>query len=212
MRAAGIPRCKSSGVPHSSWYTSFRYLKKYNETGAFHLRENDFCFGPRKFGGNAQSITRQRFCHHTSFLCDFDDAAMMRYLKLPGLLLWTILSSRNCRINLFTRCNFMFTNAEKAPSYRGGRSHLEFLCKLKDAFAHHHLPPHTSSVSNTPSALSGNHASAPPVDRAQYAADELCASLRRTLDEEFEVWHRPHFHTALLNTATVFLSIIAVDD
>jgi hypothetical protein len=79
-------------------------------------------------------------------------------------------------------------NAEKAPSYRGGRSHLEFLCKLKDAFAHHHHPPHSPIVSNTPSSsFSTSQSSSAPIDYAQYAADELCASLRRTLDEEFEV-------------------------
>ena len=53
--------------------------------GAFALQENDYCFGAKKFGGNAQSITRQRFCHHTSFLWDFDEARMMRYLKMPGM-------------------------------------------------------------------------------------------------------------------------------
>jgi lipoate-protein ligase A len=149
--------------------------------GAFHLRENDFCFGPRKFGGNAQSITRQRFCHHTSFLCDFDDAAMMRYLKLPGLCDSTLVPLQIAfSLSGFYRLHFPSCqiNAEKAPSYRGGRSHLEFLCKLKDAFAHHHSQP----PSGTPSALAAS------VDRAQYAADELCTSLRRTLDEEFEVW------------------------
>ncbi len=45
----------------------------------------DYCFGARKFGGNAQSITRQRFCHHTSFLWTVDADALSRYLKMPGI-------------------------------------------------------------------------------------------------------------------------------
>ena len=41
-------------------------LKKYFPfTGdhEFSLRENDYCFGPLKFGGNAQSIIRDRWVH-----------------------------------------------------------------------------------------------------------------------------------------------------
>lgn len=40
-------------------------------------------FGSRKFGGNAQSITKDRWIHHTSFLWDYD-AGNMAYLKLPN--------------------------------------------------------------------------------------------------------------------------------
>lgn len=36
----------------------------------------DYCFGERKFGGNAQAITRGRWLHHTTFLWDFDDCNM----------------------------------------------------------------------------------------------------------------------------------------
>ena len=36
----------------------------------------DYIFGDRKFGGNAQAITRQRWLHHTSFLWDFRDDRM----------------------------------------------------------------------------------------------------------------------------------------
>ncbi|KAL6978800.1 hypothetical protein U1Q18_020467 [Sarracenia purpurea var. burkii] len=42
----------------------------------------DYVFGNRKFGGNAQSITRKRWIHHTSFLWDFE-GKNMGYLKLP---------------------------------------------------------------------------------------------------------------------------------
>jgi len=40
-------------------------------------------FGDRKFGGNAQSITKNRWVHHTSFLWDYD-VKNMSYLKLPA--------------------------------------------------------------------------------------------------------------------------------
>lgn len=69
----------------------------------FSLRENDYVFGERKFGGNAQYIRKDRWLHHTSFLWDFD-IEKMHYLKLP----------------------------EKRPKYRQDRSHDAFLCRLKD--------------------------------------------------------------------------------
>lgn len=43
----------------------------------------DYVFGDRKFGGNAQSITKNRWVHHTSFLWDYE-AKNMSYLKLPA--------------------------------------------------------------------------------------------------------------------------------
>ena len=36
-----------------------------------------------KVGGNAQSISKTRFVHHTSFLWDFDVATMKKYLAVP---------------------------------------------------------------------------------------------------------------------------------
>jgi len=67
----------------------------------FSLRENDYVIGDLKVGGNAQSITRGRFVHHTSFLWDFD-AENMKYLLMPS----------------------------KRPEYRGDRSHDDFLTRL----------------------------------------------------------------------------------
>ena len=69
----------------------------------FHLKENDYCIGPLKCGGNAQYIKKDRWLHHTSFLWDYSEENM-NYLLLP----------------------------EKRPRYRDNRSHKEFLCKLKD--------------------------------------------------------------------------------
>lgn len=43
----------------------------------------DYVFGDRKFGGNAQSIIKHRWIHHTSFLWDYDNKNMS-YLKLPA--------------------------------------------------------------------------------------------------------------------------------
>lgn len=69
----------------------------------FRLEENDYVLGHRKFGGNAQSICKGRWLHHSSLLWDYD-AANMDYLLMP----------------------------RKTPTYRQGRPHTDFLCCLKD--------------------------------------------------------------------------------
>ena len=71
------------------------------------LRENDYVLGDLKMGGNAQSITKEGWLHHTSFLWDYQDDTM-KYLTLPN----------------------------KRPDYRQDRSHADFLVKLKTAFPH----------------------------------------------------------------------------
>lgn len=71
----------------------------------FEVRENDYVFGEKKFGGNAQYIQKNRWLHHTSFLWDYDPEKM-NYLKLP----------------------------ERRPQYRGERSHEAFLCSLQFLF------------------------------------------------------------------------------
>ncbi|KAG4191042.1 hypothetical protein ERO13_A07G066000v2 [Gossypium hirsutum] len=85
-----------------SWSSSL-YSKVFQGIGDFHLRENDYVFGNHKFGGNAQSITKNRWIHHTSFLWDFN-VQNMSYLKHP----------------------------KRAPAYRSARSHLDFICRMKD--------------------------------------------------------------------------------
>lgn len=72
----------------------------------FSLRENDFVIGPKKMGGNAQYIKKDRWLHHTSFLWDYSDEKM-QYLLHP----------------------------KKTPSYRAQRSHTDFLCRLNSYFA-----------------------------------------------------------------------------
>jgi lipoate-protein ligase A len=63
----------------------------------------DYVFGDRKFGGNAQSIIKNRWIHHTSFLWDYD-VRNMAYLKLPS----------------------------RVPQYRLERDHTDFVCRMKD--------------------------------------------------------------------------------
>ena len=85
-------------------WTEGIYRKAFSQmidSDKFALRDHDYVFQDRKVGGNAQSIVKDKWIHHTSFLWDFDDADM-RYLTLP----------------------------EKRPEYRGDRSHDDFLAKL----------------------------------------------------------------------------------
>ena len=69
----------------------------------FHLTENDYAIENKKCGGNAQYLKKDRWVHHTSFLWDFKQENMNRLL-LP----------------------------QKRPTYRGNRTHTDFLCKLKN--------------------------------------------------------------------------------
>ena len=67
----------------------------------FALREHDYVLNDVKCGGNAQTITKDRWVHHTSFLWDYS-LNNMNYLALP----------------------------KKRPQYRGDRNHNDFLTKL----------------------------------------------------------------------------------
>jgi len=69
----------------------------------FSLKENDYVMAEKKFGGNAQYIRKERWLHHTSFLWDYEKE------KMDALL-----------------------HPKKTPSYRAGREHESFLCKMKD--------------------------------------------------------------------------------
>lgn len=72
----------------------------------FALKENDYTFGEKKWGGNAQAIIKDRWLHHSSLLWDFD-RDLMDYLQIPP----------------------------KTPQYRNKRSHNDFLCKLSEHIA-----------------------------------------------------------------------------
>ena len=80
-----------------------KVIKKSKSHKLFNLREHDYVLGDHKIGGNAQSISKDRFVHHTSFLWDFLPQRM-EYLKQPN----------------------------KQPEYRENRTHLDFLTKIKD--------------------------------------------------------------------------------
>ncbi|KAF8390142.1 hypothetical protein HHK36_024664 [Tetracentron sinense] len=97
-----IPGLQPYPSPIMSW-SRLLYKEVFRGIGDFDLRENDYVFDNRKFGGNAQSITKNRWIHHTSFLWDYD-VKNMAYLKLPT----------------------------RAPEYRSARGHEEFICRMKD--------------------------------------------------------------------------------
>ena len=78
-------------------------IKKKTPDIKFNLREHDYVLGDLKIGGNAQSISKDRFVHHTSFLWNFLPERM-EYLKQPN----------------------------KQPEYRGNRTHVDFLTTIKD--------------------------------------------------------------------------------
>ncbi|MCB1107950.1 MAG: lipoate--protein ligase family protein [Chlamydiia bacterium] len=81
---------------------SEQFYQKALQIPGFHLKENDYVIGNLKCGGNAQYIQKHRFVHHTTFLWDFES-------KMMDLLL----------------------HPKKTPHYRDGRSHDQFLCRLK---------------------------------------------------------------------------------
>ncbi|KAK6920890.1 hypothetical protein RJ641_014568 [Dillenia turbinata] len=97
-----IPGLQPYPRPIMNW-SSILYNEVFRGIGKFSLRENDYVFGDHKFGGNAQSITKNRWIHHTSFLWDYD-IKNMAYLKVP----------------------------KRAPEYRLARGHLDFICCMKD--------------------------------------------------------------------------------
>ena len=81
--------------------SQFLYLF-YNSILKPNKKSTDYAIGERKFGGNAQAISKDRWLHHTSFLWDYYPERMA-LLKRPN----------------------------KAPEYRAGRDHEEFIIPLK---------------------------------------------------------------------------------
>eukprot|EP01083_Nonionella_stella_P241819 844072_1 len=61
----------------------FTKLDNPKTSSQFCLQQQDYAFGQKKIGGNAQCIIKDRFLHHTSFLWDFDEDRM-NILKFPG--------------------------------------------------------------------------------------------------------------------------------
>lgn len=91
--------------PEKIFRWSEGFYSKWFDTPSFSLKENDYVFDQKKFGGNAQYIRRGRWIHHTTLLWDFRE-------NLMNLLL----------------------HPKKAPSYRQNRHHFDFLCRLKEFY------------------------------------------------------------------------------
>ena len=85
---------------------SAQFYNTFLENLGFMLRENDYVLEEKKFGGNAQYLTKNRFVHHSTLLYDYDKS-LMDLLKNPS----------------------------RAPNYRGKRSHDDFLITLKKYFS-----------------------------------------------------------------------------
>lgn len=84
---------------------SAEFYKEALRLEGFSLKENDYTLDDKKCAGNAQYIKKDRWLHHTTFLYDFKKSNM-DYLLYP----------------------------KKTPTYRMGRDHTEFLCKLNPYF------------------------------------------------------------------------------
>lgn len=94
---------KVQGSPDLIYLWSKKFYDPIFKDPHFQLKERDYVFENKKFGGNAQYIRSNRWLHHSSFLWDFN-TELMNCLLLPP----------------------------KMPNYRKERSHFDFLCKLKD--------------------------------------------------------------------------------
>lgn len=88
--------------PVMQW-TADQIYKPLFPNHPFQLEENDYVFAGRKWGGNAQSMIKGRWLHHSSLLWDYNPENM-DYLLMPP----------------------------RMPSYRRERAHGEFLCRLKE--------------------------------------------------------------------------------
>jgi lipoate---protein ligase len=126
-------------------------LKPAFQLEGFHLKENDFVLGAKKCGGNAQYLQKQRFLIHTSFLWDY------RKERMDALL-----------------------HPAKTPIYRQGRSHEEFVCRLKD-----HFPSKELLLSNLRIEM-GKLFALQPSDPARRLAD-LSSSAHRKATEHLSV-------------------------
>jgi lipoate-protein ligase A len=108
--------CQADALPVSPFprplmqWTAEELYRPLFSAFPFQLQENDYTLEGRKWGGNAQSIMKGRWLHHSSLLWDYR-SEYMDYLLVPL----------------------------KMPAYRQGRSHTDFLCRLRDYWPQHHL-------------------------------------------------------------------------
>jgi lipoate-protein ligase A len=67
--------CKPYPREIMTWSADEIYCPAFNNVGfkdVFSLLENDYTVSNKKIAGNAQTITKNRWVHHTSFLWQFD--------------------------------------------------------------------------------------------------------------------------------------------
>lgn len=85
-------------------------LVRHMRDGSFRLEDTDYVVQnagdvhARKVGGNAQRISRRRWAHQTSWLWDYSDAKVAKYLAQP----------------------------KGQPEYRKSRDHKSFMTRLND--------------------------------------------------------------------------------
>ena len=100
--------CNESAVPIKPFpepimqWNARLYINLLKEAN-FSKQANDYALGNKKFGGNAQSIVKGRWLHHSSLLWDYCPDKMQVLLQ-----------------------------PKKTPEYRADRSHTAFLCTLKE--------------------------------------------------------------------------------
>ena len=91
----------------------------------------DYVFGDRKFGGNAQSIVKGRWVHHTSFLWDFQ-AANMTMLQHPP----RMPAYRQARAHAASRAATLLMRPLLLRAVLQDRDHTEFVCRLRERWPH----------------------------------------------------------------------------
>ena len=94
-----LPKLRAYPLDIMNWVWNF--YKTALLPAKCELIEQDFTWQHRKFAGNAQSITKDRWLQHSSFLWKFKEENM-KYLLMP----------------------------EKVPSYRKRRKHTDFMCEM----------------------------------------------------------------------------------
>lgn len=92
---------KIAPYPQAIMQWSEQFYRSTLHNLPFALKENDYVIGEKKFGGNAQYLTKKRFTHHSTLLWDYSKE-LMGLLKHP----------------------------KKTPDYRLNRSHDDFLTCL----------------------------------------------------------------------------------
>ena len=124
----------------------------------FALREHDYVLGEHKFGGNAQSLSRERWVHHTSLLWTADAVRMRSLLHLPA----------------------------RRPTYRGDRTHADFLATLRE-----HVPQERAAAAASEAEATGLSQVLAHSHGWHEGAAALFPALLRALSNEFTLIDTP---------------------